>query len=376
MAGKNDIQTFIENKKVLEVIRKLKSQELHSNDRMKYNLFTLFSDFYYRENFHSDIVRLLLEVPQILHEFLVVLNAIKPELKLNTLDYSAVEVERETGRIDVLLVDRNSRKAIIIENKINEASDQDRQLPRYLEYINEKKYLIEGVIYLTLDGRKRISKHNWTDKDKEFVDEKFINLAAFDKTDSNLYKTLAKSESKINDIDILNVIRQYKQLLKSLSKKTMIMTLNEEFYNLIKESNNLETVKEINRLYTQLPELRARLLQEKYSNLHKPFDKVDIWKEVIVYFDELNIEKSNFAIDIHCKDENYRVEFFDRSALEENSSTSMELMKKIDFNLFKIEENKRRIYCVFQFPSEENELWEFINELLQKLQDFIEISKV
>ncbi|MDR2709223.1 MAG: PD-(D/E)XK nuclease family protein [Elusimicrobiota bacterium] len=63
---------------------------------------------------------------------------------------------------------------VIIENKINNADDQYRQIERYIETalktLKDKQKLF--VIYLTQDGNKEISSESLTDKAKEILDYK------------------------------------------------------------------------------------------------------------------------------------------------------------------------------------------------------------
>lgn len=57
---------------------------------------------------------------------------------------------KQGGRIDILL--RSKDKAIIIENKIY-AEDQEKQLYRYMQYAQSKKFSDYHILYLTLGGK-------------------------------------------------------------------------------------------------------------------------------------------------------------------------------------------------------------------------------
>lgn len=56
----------------------------------------------------------------------------------------------EGGRIDILILSKDKKKGIIIENKIN-ASDQPRQLYRYYKFAH--KLQEHRILYLTLNGK-------------------------------------------------------------------------------------------------------------------------------------------------------------------------------------------------------------------------------
>lgn len=103
-----------------------------------FNVFTLSSDFYYRENFNSDITKAFLDPQEkhnegykYLHLFIELLNRVNAQIEIKKSDFENSLVEREKYNIDILITDVTSKKAIIIENKINNAVDQYRQLPKY-----------------------------------------------------------------------------------------------------------------------------------------------------------------------------------------------------------------------------------------------------
>ena len=111
-----------------------------------FNFFKIISNQYYKENFHSDILKFLLEnYSNFFDNFLELIGADKNNYK-NVSKYDLVK--REEGRIDVLIIGENH--AIIIENKINWALDQDKQIYRYYKYVKEGiKLEVEKIVYLT-----------------------------------------------------------------------------------------------------------------------------------------------------------------------------------------------------------------------------------
>ena len=132
-----------------------------------FNLFAIISELYHRENFHSDILKVLID-PKGKHQeqdtylrlFLEFLSS--HGAKINLLDYSNVQIEREEGRVDLLIKDENSKKAIIIENKINGAGDMPRQIPRYLEYVKTMGYSCDAIILLAVK-RLLLPRHHRMD---------------------------------------------------------------------------------------------------------------------------------------------------------------------------------------------------------------------
>ena len=76
----------------------------------------------------------------------------------------------QDNRIDLLIKERKSY-AIVIENKIWGAPDQEKQIEKYIDYVIDtgipKRRIF--VIYLTSDGNKRVSDISFTDKAKKHL---------------------------------------------------------------------------------------------------------------------------------------------------------------------------------------------------------------
>lgn len=88
---------------------------------------------------------------------------------------SEYECKETSGRID-LLVKEQSKFAIIFENKINDAGDQEHQLARYIkqmvkEGFSEKQIF---VLYLSSDGNEPTDQ-DWIDNDGTNYYENFLN---------------------------------------------------------------------------------------------------------------------------------------------------------------------------------------------------------
>ena len=87
-------------------------------------------------------------------------------------------VETQRQYIDALIWEEK-KYAIVLENKINWAIDQDEQIARYVDAAKELCGIKDNkrifVVYLTADGRKKVEDWSLTKKAKEFleyIDEK------------------------------------------------------------------------------------------------------------------------------------------------------------------------------------------------------------
>ncbi len=120
------------------------------------------------ENAHSRILTKILQYVQ--NEKNVFLEKFLEYLKSPFADLIPVdpEITAEKDRVDILIRDENF--TIIIENKIQGASDQAKQIERYI--CNEKNYGYKEeqiyIIYLTSDGGSPGEDSFSTDKRKDF----------------------------------------------------------------------------------------------------------------------------------------------------------------------------------------------------------------
>ena len=114
------------------------------------------------ENAHSRILRMLLQYESegkrpIYSSFLALLSNKCDDI--SKLRIISPKFTNEEERIDVLVKDYSHScpyYAIIIENKVCGATDQDQQIQRYIDKIIKDCFPIERifVVYLTKDGEK------------------------------------------------------------------------------------------------------------------------------------------------------------------------------------------------------------------------------
>ena len=85
------------------------------------------------------------------------------------------EITQERERIDLWI--RDEKFALIFENKIYNAQDQDAQISRYIEKTLRKGYLQKNVfiVYLSQDGSEP-NNQSWGDYKNQFSD-RYVNLS-------------------------------------------------------------------------------------------------------------------------------------------------------------------------------------------------------
>lgn len=330
------------------------------NKFLEFNFFSIVSDLYYRENFHSDIIKGLFLIPDFFESFFIELSFIKNQ-KIS-FDFHSTIVEREkNGRIDISIIDTVQRKAIIIENKINDAIDMPRQLPRYFDKLTNKGFEVEGILYLSLIGDKCPSKLTWTEMDIQNVERKIMVMSgAYRDNMINLDSIISKSLMNTQNIDHLVFQRQYKDLLNHLGLQKINHLVMNDLYLKIKTQNDLDELLVLKKMLENLPKYRAILIREKFKENFSPFKEVQIWKDNVVYFNKLIIGDFNFAIDVSCYIDKYIVSFFDRNA--ENNKTALMFIGKVDMGL-EAREGSSRLFKVFKYPEEEGALFDFLEKL-------------
>lgn len=130
------------------------------------------------ENAHTRILTHLLKYKEdgkhvILSSFLKQL----PTFNVESFDIEKSKIYFNKDYIDGL-IEKDEEYAVIIENKIHWAGDQDKQIERYVN--TEIKRGIPSdkiwVIYLTRDGRKKVESYSLTEKTKKILGDRFQEM--------------------------------------------------------------------------------------------------------------------------------------------------------------------------------------------------------
>lgn len=167
MLSKRDIINFAQQ------VHNMLKTEL---DKMPYPANVL-EELHANENAHSRILRMLLQYSggQNWPVYKSFLNLIKKRCpSASVLQCNTPTFDNEKERIDLLIRDysSNNRTAIIIENKVRGAGDQEQQIERYIKNVEDKGISTSAIyaIYLTADGEKKVSGCSLTALAKEKLD--------------------------------------------------------------------------------------------------------------------------------------------------------------------------------------------------------------
>lgn len=302
-----------ENSFTLEYLKKILKGYKEAKDKIEdefnldlnnnFNFFEAISDTYKKENLHSDLMKQILdpttkEIGNInyLKSFFKIIG-----VQLNDFDdLRNVKVEREHNRIDILI--SNDNNAIIIENKINYAPDQDSQLERYYKKITyEEKKTVQKIVYITLSSEDNGKPSNLNGYgDSETIEKLLIHLPAVSKytKKKSLINWLDECIKKTPENNIGKIfLGQYKQLLAYLGGNILMAKSKE---NCIKEIFNSGLVNDLidmfKRRYDFICELIAKDLEingESVEGSCYIFSKPEQInnKDVKKYFTSINKEK-------------------------------------------------------------------------------------
>lgn len=143
----------------------------------EFSFFLAIAEHYRRENFHSDIIKLILDPLTtqignniILKSFLEYIGI--PQKDFGKLDKN-VKITREEKKIDILIRHEITKNAIIIENKINDAVDQTNQLARYYESLTANDYTVLKIVYTTKFGGIKPNYSQWDPKYQKIAETIF-----------------------------------------------------------------------------------------------------------------------------------------------------------------------------------------------------------
>ena len=184
--------------------------------------------------------------------------------------------------------------AVIIENKIRWAVDQDKQLERYVEQVRLHGGPTENiyVIYLTSDGSKKVESYSLTNKTKQYLgmteedNGRFIPMN-YNRDILPWLKEDVLPNLKYKEELLITGIKQYIDYLEGLlglrkTDKNINRVMKKELYNKLSINVNEPISVQYNKLLKageSLEELMGRINQikdeiAKESNVCLDFDKI------------------------------------------------------------------------------------------------------
>ena len=213
------------------------------------------------ENAHSRILAKLLQQEashnrfEILESFIEYLTE-KKMGSFNNIKIETPTITQETERIDLWVREKN-KYAIIIENKIYYATDQDRQLERYIDKTKEQGFSDEQIYVVYLSPRsEEPNEQSWGDYKNKFQ-ERYLNLS-FDNDILAWLKEKILPNVKLKDVFLRSAIEQYIDHLEGIfSLRTINNKMNMELQEFLKQELELNgtPVENITKLLAKQEEI-------------------------------------------------------------------------------------------------------------------------
>jgi hypothetical protein len=285
-------------------------------------------------------------------------------------DYTNATIFREQGRVDLLICDKQSGKAIIVENKINGANDMDRQVVRYLETVeNSWEYECDSIIYLCLDRKKEPDKHGWTEVEKQKVKPLLRVICAYDDTDGDLFKGwLLPCLNGSKDDEVAHILRQYRQMILKLGRNAMNRPIMEEFYQLMCDKNRFDSANSLMAIMNDLPAFRCQKIVELCQHDDGPFTKLWFYNPVVAVFEGFGIGNIKIHVDTSLP-KTTKVQFWNNVDDDPEGKLPRRILQDLGMvGLFSEEDGW--FTKEFEFPDQEEELYQFVSEFKSKLKAY------
>lgn len=294
------------------------------------NLFTSISDTFRHENYHSDILRFFFNFDEAKEELIKWFNE-KLKLKIDFEMYKGGEVLREKGHRDITIYSKDKKSCIVIENKSNDANDQDEQVWGYVEALeNSEPYEIkvDGVLYINKYVEKEPEHKTWEEKyNKKIKPMLLITKLIGENSIEELMKDVIKNttDARLSGIS-MEIIELFRFIVKgNMYKVTDVM------YNIVSNCCFREKLVEVSAFLKEFSLYFANKYVTDVQKLAESYDvkSVGLWdndgrRVIFIEFMKNNV---TFKFDIEFYNLCYDISVTDNT---KKGKKIKELKKKMD----------------------------------------------
>lgn len=303
-------------------------------------------------------------------------------------EYLNAEITNEEARIDILI--KSEKKAIIVENKINWAPDQNEQLAKYYKKVkDEYKKEVEKIIYIVPSKDKNPDEQTFgkDEKIKKEIKDRLEKIISFDGSENDLVSCLEKSRDKLkenlekikNNFDSENFhklffINHYIEILK----RTGAGDMSEVELNFFKEiMEKYKTDKDIFKKINYIAEMcsnnnLAKILNDyfisKLGMNNCGYNKEEGSYSCQYWLDYNKDKKENaFSITIHS----YKISKVHLTLWDNNENINNILKTVIKKEAeYLIKEGLTDAGIIFNIPDEEDKLFDLVSKLKNAFDEF------
>lgn len=381
MVNLEKVGLFFKERKDIELKRISDTRE---NVAPGFNLFALISDIYYRENMHSDILREILspngnhgEGDLYLRLFLDFINSFckVPQIDIHHYRHGAKAV-REAGRRDITI--STDKRAIIIENKINDAGDTANQIPTYYNQLKDD-FEIDAIVYLTLSQTKEPDRTTWGKDYDKTIDQKLVSIRAYEGKSTDLCNGwLKRCIETTSHIDNLSILRQYFRIIKFLTRNHMDIDFMQKFKEFLEENkkdNYSEVALSIRKTVDDYPAFITKNILDhfKVENRHIPFKNIAPAPDgpQLVYLSNYYVHNYAFCSVIWISLDQWKIDFSVRNPKAWSKKEPEAVIKAIGYDERFVWNNEDRFLYVIKdnFMNFESQAIEFIEGFLKTLTE-------
>jgi hypothetical protein len=362
---------------LLKSVYKLTSQYQNIEYSDPFNIVLAASDIYYRENYHSDIIAYILKNnKETIKYFLEYINLLSDLPQIDSSHYLNTEIIREEDKIDVLLIDKKSKHCVIFENKINNAGDMSRQLPRYYKKQISKGFIVDRIVYYSLDGKKIPDKLTWTSKDNELFLEKIMVFGAASTGEANdfIHSFLISCKSNAQNEQERSFYCQYIDLLEFLRRDQMDNQLMEKFYSVMVNPDKYNSALSIRDMLDKFKTFRRDRIYDRFVNNYAPFEKPYKYLKNYTGYEYIrDLTKEHIKIDIYTEEKETTIVFWIQDP-KIKSDLIFGILKQLGEEKSFEKEEANYYIKVFKFPEEDEIFYKYLTKffgLLRKNKDSI-----
>ena len=233
-----------------DITKKVKEEKTTRFSQLPYHI-NVIDELHINENAHSRILAKLLQfknsygVYELLESFICFIKGRNTSSDFERLKIKSPVITQEKERIDLWVRDYATKYAIIFENKIYDANDQDAQLFRYIEKTRNCDFSDTNIfiLYLTQFGDDP-SEQTWGGE-KEGFQNRYLAISFRDDILVWL-KNCVIPNIRQKDTYLLCAVSQYIDYLEGLfSIRTIHKSLNMGLQKIISEQLSLESCGEL-----------------------------------------------------------------------------------------------------------------------------------
>lgn len=224
-------------------------------------LYNVLEEVRVNENAHTRLLMRLLEYPPALSSFLAWLE--KKYTTFHSPQIDKPKITAEKHRIDGL-IQEEGKYAIIIENKVCGAVEQEGQLGRYIDKCRELRYAQSHIYILYLFDRlgNDPSPQTWGEYKAEDFGGRYLVLSYKDDIIPWLKTFLAECEATDEKTQVLREgVAQYLDYLRLLFKIDRYTTMKSELTRFVEDELKLGT------LFLRSPQEAIALLKDKLKSI-------------------------------------------------------------------------------------------------------------